>query len=136
MAILVPVSAGELADKITILRIKAARIDPAKRANVVKELSLLEAIGARELPAAAASLVEALQEVNATLWDVEEAKRDCERRADFGVDFIALARRVYLETDRRAALKRGVNELLGSEIVEEKSYAPYAPPATPQTGER
>jgi hypothetical protein len=125
--IMIPVSAGELIDKITILRVKAARIEAAKRANVEKELSLLEAVAAEALSSAPGldALAAELEAVNAALWDVEEGKRDCERRQDFGEAFVALARRVYKENDRRAAIKRRINEAAGSELVEEKSYSPY-----------
>lgn len=127
MPILAPVSAGELVDKITILRIKAERIAPEKRPNVVKELALLEAIAAEHLPAAPEleALTAELLAVNAGLWEVEDGKRDCERRGDFGEAFIALARRVYVENDERAAIKRRINELTGSDLVEEKSYFAY-----------
>jgi hypothetical protein len=128
MPILAPVSAGELIDKITILRVKAMRIgDPAKEANVRIELALLEETAARELPQSAGleSLVAELTGINAALWDIEDGKRDCERRQDFGPAFVALARRVYIDNDRRAAVKRQINTLVGSEIVEEKSYKPY-----------
>jgi hypothetical protein len=127
MAILVPVSAGELLDKVTILRVKAERIDPAKRANVVKELELLEAVAGRELPDTPElrACTEELAAVNAALWDIEDGKRECERRQDFGPAFIRLARAVYVENDRRAAIKRRINEAVGSDLVEEKSYRPY-----------
>jgi hypothetical protein len=128
VAILAPISAGELVDKITILRVKAERIgEVAKRANVVKELRLLEALAADALPNSPtlAALTAELTEVNAALWDIEEAKRDCERRQDFGAEFVRLARAVYLENDRRAGIKRAINEETGSELVEEKSYRPY-----------
>jgi hypothetical protein len=128
MSIMAPISAGELVDKITILRVKAARIgDPAKEANVRKELAMLEAIAAQALPASAAidELTGELAQVNAALWDIEDGKRDCERRQDFGDRFVALARSVYIENDRRAAIKRAINEAAGSDIVEEKSYKPY-----------
>ena len=128
MAILAPVSAGELIDKITILRVKATRIgDTAKEANVRIELALLEETAARELPQSPEldDLVAQLTEINAALWDVEDGKRDCERRQDFGPKFVELARRVYIDNDRRAAVKRQINMLVGSEIVEEKSYKPY-----------
>ena len=128
MPILAPVSAGELIDKITILRVKARRInDPAKEANVQAELALLEATAARELRSSPEleRLTDELTEINAALWDVEDGKRDCERRQDFGPAFVALARRVYIDNDRRAAVKRRINILVGSEIVEEKSYKPY-----------
>ncbi|MGE5502006.1 MAG: DUF6165 family protein [Ignavibacteriales bacterium] len=129
MSIMAPISAGELVDKITILRVKAARIgDPAKEANVRKELAMLEAIAAQALPASPEieRLTGELAEVNAALWDIEDGKRDCERRQDFGDRFVALARSVYIENDRRAAIKRAINEAAGSDIVEEKSYRPYA----------
>jgi len=127
MAILAPVSAGELVDKITILRVKAERIDASKVDNVRKELALLEAVAARELPASDAleALSAELTAINAALWDIEDGKRDCERRGDFGPQFVALARSVYIENDRRAAVKRAINLAVGSEIVEEKSYQPY-----------
>jgi hypothetical protein len=128
MPILAPVSAGELIDKITILRVKATRIgDAAKEANVRTELALLEETAARELPRSPAleDLVAQLTEINAALWDIEDGKRDCERRQDFGPAFVALARRVYIDNDQRAAVKRQINTLVGSEIVEEKSYKPY-----------
>ena len=128
MLIHVPVSWGELLDKITILEIKAERIaDPAKTANVAKELAALratrDAAGVDLAPLAA--LVGALREVNAALWRIEDDIRDCERQGDFGARFVALARDVYRTNDKRAALKRQVNEALGSELVEEKSYAAY-----------
>ncbi len=128
MSILAPISAGELVDKITILRVKAERIgDPAKEANVRKELALLEATAREHLPESAeiVRLTAELTEVNAALWDIEDDKRDCERRQDFGPEFVALARRVYIDNDMRAAIKRAINEAAGSEIVEEKSYKPY-----------
>ena len=126
--ILIPVSAGELVDKITILRVKAERIgDPAKAANVRRELELLEGSAREHLPDTPElrAQVSELTEVNGRLWDIEEGKRDCERRQDFGPGFVELARAVYAENDRRARVKRRINELTGSEIVEEKSYRPY-----------
>lgn len=128
MSILAPISAGELVDKITILRVKAERIgDPAKEANVRKELAMLEEIAASALPATdeIAGLTAELAEVNGALWDIEDGKRDCERRGEFGDRFIQLARSVYLENDRRARIKRAINEAAGSDIVEEKSYRAY-----------
>jgi hypothetical protein len=126
--ILAPISAGELVDKVTILRVKAARIgDPAKQANVLKELRLLEELALGALPdtPTLTALTAELTVVNAALWDIEEGKRDCERRQDFGSEFVRLARAVYLENDRRAAIKRAINEECGSDLVEEKSYQPY-----------
>jgi hypothetical protein len=127
--LLVPVSIGELVDKVTILELKRDRIaDAAKRANVLAELAALEAILAPILAAApdgTAALVERLRAVNATLWDVEDDLRDCERQAAFGPRFVELARAVYVTNDERARVKREINVQLGSRLVEEKSYAEY-----------
>ncbi len=128
MNIQVPVSAGELVDKITILRVKAERIgDAAKAANVRRELALLEAAARDHLADTPdlRRLTDELTRINARLWDIEEGKRDCERRQEFGPDFIALARSVYVENDQRARVKREINLLTGSALVEEKSYRPY-----------
>lgn len=128
--ILVPVSPGELLDKITILRIKVARItDPAKRANVRHELGLLEATW-KESGAAAIDLVDEeanLARVNETLWVIEDDIRAEEHRGRFEEKFIALARAVYITNDERAAIKKRINALMGSSIVEEKSYQAYKP---------
>ena len=126
--ILVPVSPGEVLDKLTILRIKAARIgDPAKLANVRRELELLERTWAASPYAAhdVAADTAALQAVNERLWTVEDQLREMERARRFDAGFIELARAVYVENDRRAAIKRRINTALGSTIVEEKSYAAY-----------
>lgn len=128
MPILVPVSWGELLDKITILQIKAERIaDPAKRDNVERELVALNQVVADTgaLPTGAEPLIQQLRSVNESLWDIEDEIRDCERDKDFGKRFIELARAVYHTNDQRAAFKRQLNDLLGSELVEEKSYQPY-----------
>jgi hypothetical protein len=127
---LAPVSLGELLDKITILEIKLARLeDAAKRANVRAELEALQAVDAKLTydRDALGMLIEALKRCNEALWDIEDAKRGCERAQDFGADFIWLARQVYLLNDERAGFKRQINALGGSRLVEEKSYAPYAP---------
>jgi Family of unknown function (DUF6165) len=126
--ILVPVSPGELLDKITILRIKSARMtDAAKLANVRHELQLLEQTWTATVPAGATAAEEerALQAVNERLWDVEDRLRDLEAAKQFDKDFIELARAVYIHNDERAALKKRVNTRLGSTLVEEKSYRPY-----------
>ena len=126
--ILVPISPGELLDKITILRIKAARIkDPQKVANVKHELALLEKTW-KDSGAAGVDLgtEEAnLTQVNELLWAVEDDIRDEERAQRFEEKFIELARAVYVTNDERAAIKKRINTLLGSTIVEEKSYKPY-----------
>jgi hypothetical protein len=126
--ILVPVAPGELIDKITILEIKAERIaDPRKAQNVRYELDVLEHARRESVPEPAelAGLTARLKEANEALWEIEDDIRDCERQGDFGPTFIELARSVYRTNDRRAALKREINELLGSKIVEEKSYSQY-----------
>ena len=124
----VPISPGELLDKITILRIKAARMsDPAKVANVKHELSLLEKTW-KDSGAAAVNLGTAeaeLTTVNEKLWVIEDEIRDEERAKRFTDKFIELARAVYFTNDERAAIKKRVNTLLGSTIVEEKSYKQY-----------
>lgn len=126
MPLLVPISVGELLDKISILELKKAAIsDPAKHANVVRELEALQAVRMREVAASSEidGLYAELREVNERLWRVEDGLRERERDALFDEAFIGLARDVYLNNDRRAALKRRINELTGSELVEEKSYA-------------
>lgn len=124
----VPISPGELLDKITILRIKSRRMgDPRKLANVSIELDALEAIWANSAYAAidVAGDVQALLAVNERLWDIEDDIRAKERAKVFDAEFIRLARAVYIENDERAAIKRRLNLQLGSELIEEKSYAPY-----------
>lgn len=123
----VPVSWGELIDKITILEIKSVRIDdPVKQANVARELSLLaDRLATIPMPPAVDGLTAELKAVNLALWEIEDEIRDCERAGDFGPRFVELARSVYRTNDRRAALKKDINAALGSAIVEEKSYAAY-----------
>jgi hypothetical protein len=126
--ILVPVSPGELLDKITILRIKAARIaDAIKLANVRRELALLERTwaDAQHGDASLAEDIAALARVNERLWDIEDRIRQQERARNFGAAFIELARSVYIENDERANIKKRINLRLGSGLVEEKSYAKY-----------
>lgn len=126
--ILVPISPGELLDKITILRIKQARIlDAGKLGNVKVELALLEQTW-RDCGGAAHDLAQherALQDVNERLWDIEDRVRDKEAKQSFDRDFIELARAVYVCNDERAAIKKRINLQLKSRLVEEKSYKPY-----------
>src|SRR5215831_4125588 len=126
--ILVPVSPGELLDKLTILRIKQARIqDAAKLANVKLELSLLEQTW-RDSGASSYDVAHdehALQHVNERLWDIEDRIRDKEAKQSFDRDFIELARSVYVSNDERAAIKKRINLQLGSRLLEEKSYKQY-----------
>ena len=126
--ILVPISPGELLDKITILRIKRVRIlDAGKLANVKLELALLEQTW-RECGGATQEVTleeRALQNVNERLWDIEDRIRDKEAKQSFDRDFIELARSVYVANDERAAIKRRINTQLGSRLIEEKSYKQY-----------
>jgi hypothetical protein len=126
--ILVPVSPGELLDKITILRIKSSRMsDAQKLANVRIELKVLEETWGASPYAKSdiAADVNALLQVNERLWVIEDDIRDKERSQAFDSEFIRLARAVYFENDERAAIKRRINLKLGSTIVEEKSYTEY-----------
>jgi hypothetical protein len=115
----VPVSTGEVIDKITILQIKQERIaDAAKHKNVTKELNqLLSRIDVSEI----AQFVE-LKKVNEQLWDVEDAIRVCEKKGQFDDEFVRLARSVYILNDQRAELKKQINLETGSRLIEEKSY--------------
>jgi hypothetical protein len=126
--LLLPAAVGELIDKLTILEIKAERVpDPRKLFNVRRELALLSDLKRSRGVSGTRidSLTAELKRTNCALWEIEDAIRQCERMGDFGPDFVALARRVYRENDRRAALKRDINMLFGSAIVEEKHYSPY-----------
>ncbi|MGY6553948.1 MAG: DUF6165 family protein [Wenzhouxiangella sp.] len=123
-----PVSPGELLDKLTILDIKAERIgDPAKLANVQRELGLLGQVWNQSglETAAVRELRAQLKLVNEKLWEIEDDIRDEERAGRFGARFIELARAVYVTNDERAAIKKMINQTLGSVIVEEKSYRDY-----------
>ncbi|MGN6520990.1 MAG: DUF6165 family protein [Dokdonella sp.] len=123
-----PVSFGELIDKITILEIKAEQIrDAAKVANVRTELELLDATWAAH-PASKTDISgerTRLRAVNQALWDIEDRIRLKEKAKAFDAEFIELARAVYFRNDERAAVKREINEKLGSTLVEEKSYQDY-----------
>jgi len=125
MPLLAPISVGELCDKITILEIKASMLtDPGQRSNVLRELAGLEAVRDREVAPTTElqGFCGELKAVNRRLWDIEDALRIHERDGRFDARFVELARGVYRENDRRAALKRRINELTRSEIVDEKSY--------------
>lgn len=122
------ISVGEFLDKITILEIKSERIkDPAKLANIHKELSTLRRtwdaspFSRQDVRAEVAQL----KQINEKLWEIEDYIRDKESEGAFDEQFIQLARSVYFTNDERAAVKRKINLKLGSELVEEKSYADY-----------
>jgi hypothetical protein len=124
----VPVSFGELLDKVAILEIKSERMsDPAKLANVRRELDALNDTW-RQAPQSKTDIGEllaALKAVNERLWVIEDDIRIKESKQEFDAEFIRLARAVYFENDERARLKRDINLRLGSALVEEKSYQDY-----------
>ena len=127
-SVTVEIAPGELIDKITILEIKLQCItDEAKLQNVRTEWSVLKKSRDANLPCSAEleDLTAKLKKVNEKLWTIEDDIRNFERRRDFSNEFIQLARAVYLNNDDRARLKRSINELLGSNLIEEKSYAAY-----------
>jgi Asp-tRNA(Asn)/Glu-tRNA(Gln) amidotransferase C subunit len=128
MSVTVEVSYGELIDKITILEIKAAKVsDLAKLVNISKELEILQkALSDDVRPSQQVTeLTNELRAVNGELWEIEDRIRDKERSKTFDEEFIALARSVYITNDKRARIKRELNEALDSDIVEEKDYQPY-----------
>jgi hypothetical protein len=124
---LVPVSWGELLDKITILEIKRARLrSPNAVANTEREQAALDAVLAGlDAPDGLPGLRLALTRVNERLWEIEDAIRAKEAAGDFGAEFVALARSVYRQNDERGRIKRAINTLLGSGLVEEKLYSAY-----------
>ena len=128
MSLLIPVSAGELLDKLTILLIKKERIaESRKLENISRELGQLESVYQERIKQSVEleALISELRHVNERLWDIEDEIRSCERDKAFGNTFVELARSVYRTNDRRAELKYQINGLLGSELVEEKSYEVY-----------
>jgi len=128
MTIQATISYGEFLDKLTILEIKNERItDKSKLENIQAELNLVKQLW-QDCPASKiniASELAALKAVNKKLWTIEDDIRDKERQQNFDQDFIGLARSVYFENDDRANIKREINIKLGSDLVEEKSYADY-----------
>ena len=127
-AIMLEVGAGEMIDKITILVIKSERItDPDKLKNVRHELDVLQTAKAENVVSSPEleKLEAELKAVNEALWEIEDDIRQCEADRNFGEEFIALARSVYKQNDKRAALKKDINLLVGSAIIEEKSYTEF-----------
>ena len=121
---IIPVSWGELLDKIAILEIKTNRLRaPEARANAARELAMLRQ--AASFPSGLAELEAALMAVNTRLWRIEDLIREKEANGDFGPGFVALARAVYHENDERGRIKQAVNRALRSVLVEEKQYAAY-----------
>jgi len=129
MLLHVPLSVGEVLDKVTILEIKSERIDdPVKLKNINNELSQLRTLLTDAVfdKTSIKSLVDELKQVNQTLWDIEDNIRDQEMEGTFGDRFIELARAVYVTNDKRAMIKKKLNEATGSTLVEEKSYKDYS----------
>lgn len=128
MNLSVEISPGELIDKITILEIKAERIQGAdKRKHIATELDILRNVYTENIKNSEkmGELTTRLRSVNESLWDIEDDIRICEKNKDFGESFIELARSVYKCNDQRAEIKREMNELLSSRIFEVKSYEDY-----------
>ena len=128
MLLSIPVSVGEIMDKITILEIKAERIlDAEKLANVTAELDTLRPLVTHDAlnTASIKALVAELKDINEALWDIEDDIREREYAKDFGEAFIALARAVYVTNDKRAEVKKQINLSTGSTLIEEKSYEDY-----------
>jgi hypothetical protein len=121
----IEVSNGEIIDKLTIIQIKLGRIkDEAKLKNLQKEYNELSEASSSIIPASD-ELYISLYDINCELWDIEDHIRDLERKKDFGVDFIATARAVYVKNDRRSEIKRAINIKTSSGLIEEKSYEKY-----------
>lgn len=121
----IEVSNGEIIDKLTIIQIKLERIkDKAKLKNLQKEYNELTEVSS-SIISASDELYRSLYEINCELWDIEDHIRDLERKKDFGDDFIATARAVYVKNDRRSEIKRAINIKTSSGLIEEKSYEKY-----------
>ena len=129
MKILAEISVGELFDKITILNIKTKKIhDSEKLNNIKKELSFLNHQASSIIIKDQALLnhsIEKLQLINEELWDIENNKRECEANKDFGQKFIELSRDVHFKNDIRAKIKKEINLLTDSSVIEEKEYSRY-----------
>ena len=120
-----PISIGELVDKITILEIKKNKLQNSKLENVLKELSFLRKLMEKNQIEITDDLFTQLKEINLTLWNIEDQIRIKEKNKEFDNIFIELARSVYFKNDKRAEIKKRINQLSNSEITEEKSYAEY-----------
>ena len=121
----VPISVGELIDKITILEIKKNKLKNLKLKNILKELSFLRAVLEKNSIFIPDEIFLQLKSINLTLWDIEDKIRIKEKNKEFDNEFIELARSVYLNNDRRSETKKELNIMFNSEIIEEKSYEKY-----------
>ena len=120
-----PISTGELIDKITILEIKKNKLQDLKLKNVLKELSLLRELIKKNKIDITEDLFSQLKEINLSLWEIEDQIRIKEKNKEFDSTFIELARSVYFKNDKRAEIKKTINQLSNSEITEEKFYSEY-----------
>lgn len=128
MKVLVEISAGELFDKITILKIKTEKIkDKSKLENVHKELDILqkEALKFNDMSDQLSDHIKNLKNINSELWDIENIKREMEASKDFGESFIKISRDVHFKNDIRAVIKKDINNLTNSNVSEEKEYSKY-----------
>ena len=128
MKVLVEISAGELFDKITILKIKTEKIkDKSKLENVHKELDILqkEALKFNDMSDQLSDHIKNLKNINSELWDIENIKREMEASKDFGENFIKISRDVHFKNDVRAKIKKDINNLTNSNVSEEKEYSKY-----------
>jgi predicted nuclease with TOPRIM domain len=128
MKVLVEISAGELFDKITILKIKTEKIkDKSKLENVHKELEILEkeALKFDNMSNSLSDHVKNLKNINSELWNIENIKREMEASKDFGENFIKISRDVHFKNDIRAKIKKDINNLTNSNVSEEKEYSKY-----------
>tara|TARA_B100000965_G_scaffold241723_1_gene202808 strand:+ start:558 stop:959 length:402 start_codon:yes stop_codon:yes gene_type:complete len=123
--ILAPISLGELLDKITILEIKKVHMTGKKLRNVAKELELLNCILQEKSLKIDIDLINSLRKVNNNIWEIEDKIREKESEKEFDHDFVELARSVYKENDKRASIKKEINNYFNSDLIEEKSYKKY-----------
>ena len=123
--ILAPISIGELIDKITILEIKQIYMTGIKLKNINKEMKLLKNILQDKNLEINIDLIKNLKKINKTLWEIEDNIRIKESKQEFDEEFIKLARSVYIENDKRASIKKEINQTYNSDLVEEKSYKNY-----------
>ena len=121
----VPISIGELIDKVTILEIKKDKLKNLKLKNILKELSFLRAVLEKNNILIPDEIYLQLKSINLKLWDIEDKIRIKEKNKEFDNEFIELARSVYLNNDRRSETKKELNIMFNSEIIEEKSYEKY-----------
>ena len=120
-----PISIGELVDKITILEIKKNKLQDSKLENVLKELSYLRELIEKNKIDITEDLFSQLKKINLSLWEIEDRIRIKEKNKEFDNTFIELARSVYFKNDKRAEIKKNINQLSNSEITEEKFYSEY-----------